>query len=167
MKSKIISCFIFLTLIFAVISIEENDYETKNEMKFLEDIESNEFSLENLTISQFNSKVISTAKKNAKPTSQGYCAKYVADAIDSTGTHVSRMASAYQYGQNLINIGYKLVSCSSTQPGDIYVIDKTSAHVHGHICIKGDDGAFYSDFKQRNACPYSDGCPVIKCYRHD
>jgi hypothetical protein len=120
------------------------------------------------TTSSYNQKVVNYVKSHAHAKSTGYCAKYVADAIISGGgnTKLERKGSATEYGQNLINAGYNKIGCSGLIAGDVVVIDKTSAHVYGHIDIKGDDGHYYSDFKQNSDCPYSDGCPSKRCYRH-
>ena len=142
--------------------IAVNCNERDELLKFLE-----EPKVYGVGISNFSRTVLNTAKARANATSQGQCAKYVADAIDSAGVRIEREASAYQYGQNLINVGYTPISCASTSAGDIYVIESTSKHVYGHIEIKGDDGKFYSDFKQNSSCPYSDGCGSPRCYTHD
>ena len=130
-----------------------------NEIKFLE-------SQDNLEISSFNTNVINYAKSHANASSIGKCAEYVRNAIESTGVKLERQPYAYQYGENLIKVGYRSSSCTG-DAGMVYVIDKTSSHTSGHIDIVGDDGFYYSDFKQRNWCPYSDGCPSVRCYKHD
>ena len=149
--------FIYVYLfIFFIQSISNQEFDNKS-IKFLEDL--------SFKLSSFNRQVIQFVKSHAHPSSTGNCAKYVANAIDSTGTKVARQPSAYMYGQNLIDIGYSKVSCTGALPGDIIVCERSEAHVHGHIEIKGDDGYYYSDFKQKSYCPYSEGC-TIRCYRH-
>ena len=148
----------YLIIYLYLITIISNQELEQMKIKFLDD----NYSLGN---SAFNQQVINYIKSHAHTSSTGYCAKYVADAIESTGTKLVRQQSAYMYGQNLINIGYSQVGCTGCLPGDVIVIERSSTHVHGHIEIKGDDGFYYSDFKQKTYCPYSDGC-TLRCYRH-
>ena len=135
------------------------NFTNSNEIKFLE-------SKGLLEISKFNQDVINFARDHAYPTSQKRCAEFVRKAIESTGIIIDRKPDAYLYGENLIKVGYKSASCTG-EPGMIYVIDRTPIHTSGHIEIAGDDGFFYSDFKQTTNCPYSDGCASVKCYKHD
>ena len=148
----------YLCLILSITQLVFNQEVENEEIKFLE---------ENFLLgtSSFNQQVINYAKSHAHSSSTGYCAKYVGDAIESTGVKLARQASAYMYGQNLINIGYSKVACTGCLPGDVIVVERTDKHVHGHIEIKGDDGYYYSDFRQNSYCPYSDGC-TLRCYRH-
>ena len=67
----------------------------------------------------------------------------------------------------LILLGYKLIDCSKKSAGTILVIKKSAKHEHGHIEILGAMNKYYSDFKQRSDCPYSDGCGTPRCYMHN
>lgn len=101
-------------------------------------------------------------KKLAGPTSQGLCAKYVREAVQlAKGIPVAAtgIESAKDYGPWLIKQGYSASSKSYTQAavGDIAVMAGSSAHPHGHICVKCDDGHWRSDFVQNNFFPYKDG----------
>lgn len=65
--------------------------------------------------------------------------------------------AASDWGDTLINIGYKEISADFNHPikGDIYIINKTKKHKYGHIA--GYDGnQWISDFKQRSQVIYCD-----------
>lgn len=111
------------------------------------------------------------AKKHAKNESTGYCARYVANALQYAGIKFQRQPSAYMYHSNgiLKKAGFGLVSTSlsgySPQPGDVCVVGRFNNHKHGHICIY-DGKNWISDFVQRNPSPYSDGPGPLYFYRY-
>ena len=92
------------------------------------------------------------ARNHAGSSSKGQCAKYVADAlINGGGFSFTRQSSAYMYHTNgiLSDIGFKQISKGNPKKGDIYVEDRTSSHVHGHIAIY-DGSNWVSDFIQKS-----------------
>ena len=92
------------------------------------------------------------ARSHAQSKSIGQCAKYVADAlINGGGFSFTRQSSAYMYHTNgiLSDIGFKQISKGNPKKGDIYVEDRTSSHVHGHIAIY-DGSNWVSDFIQKS-----------------
>jgi len=92
------------------------------------------------------------ARNHAGSSSKGQCAKYVADAlINGGGFSFTRQSSAYMYHTNgiLSDIGFKQISKGSPKKGDVYVEDRTSSHVHGHIAIY-DGSNWVSDFIQKS-----------------
>ena len=111
------------------------------------------------------------AKKHAKTESSGYCARYVANALEYAGIKFQRQPSAYMYHTNgiLKKAGFGLVSTSmsgySPQPGDVCVIGRFNNHKHGHICIY-DGKNWISDFVQRTPSPYRDGPGPMYFYRY-
>ena len=111
------------------------------------------------------------AKKHAKTESSGYCARYVANALEYAGIKFQRQPSAYMYHSNgiLKKAGFGLVSTSmsgySPQPGDVCVIGRFNNHKHGHICIY-DGKNWISDFVQRTPSPYRDGPGPLYFYRY-
>ena len=100
------------------------------------------------------------AQKNQRST--GYCARYVANALQAAGLKFQRQGSAYMYHTRgiLKQAGFGLVSVGrrgyTPQAGDVCVIDRFNKHKHGHICIYNGKN-WVSDFIQRTASPYSDG----------
>lgn len=111
------------------------------------------------------------ARQHAKSKSSGYCARFVANALEYAGIKFQRQPSAYMYHTNgiLKNAGFGLVSTSmsgySPQPGDVCVVGRFNNHKHGHICIY-DGKNWISDFIQRNPSPYSDGPGPLYFYRY-
>lgn len=111
------------------------------------------------------------ARQHAKSKSSGYCARFVANALEYAGIKFQRQPSAYMYHSNgiLKKAGFGLVSTSmsgySPQPGDVCVIGRFNNHKHGHICIY-DGRNWISDFVQRNPSPYSDGPGPLYFYRY-
>ena len=90
------------------------------------------------------------ATNNAKPKSTGYCARYVANALQHGGFTFQRQDSAYKYHTNgiLSGMGFSLINGGSPQKGDVYVEDKTQTHPDGHIAIYNGSN-WVSDFIQR------------------
>lgn len=111
------------------------------------------------------------ARQHAKSKSSGYCARFVANALQYAGIKFQRQPSAYMYHSNgiLKKAGFGLVSTSlsgySPQPGDVCVVGRFNNHKHGHICIY-DGRNWISDFVQRNPSPYSDGPGPLYFYRY-
>ena len=96
------------------------------------------------------------ARQNAQQKSTGYCARYVANALEYGGFKFTRQSSAYMYRSNntLTDMGFKSISGGPFQKGDIYVEDKTSTHPDGHIAIY-DGNNWVSDFVQKTSCVHS------------
>lgn len=104
---------------------------------------------------------------HAHKKSQGRCAAYVRQAINSAGFYNRSgkdHGSAYMYHSNgiMASMGFKLV-CSGVQKdystpaglktGDVIVWDRVPNHKHGHISITiNDSGKQCSDFIQNNFC---------------
>ena len=108
-----------------------------------------------------NNKAIKAAKlatEKAAGKSLGYCAKYVANALQGAGFKFTRQNSAFQYHTNGIMTGMGFVAINSTsyQIGDVVV---WAAHggaggggIHGHIQIFNGK-SWVSDFIQRSFVP--------------
>lgn len=108
--------------------------------------------------------LINHANKN----SVGYCAAYVADALEAGGFSFTRQASAYQYRTNgvLTGIGYNEISKpSSFAKGDITVTENNSAHPHGHIAMWSGYN-WISDFVQNSEYVYASNQPPVHYYRY-
>ena len=91
------------------------------------------------------------ARQNAKQKSTGFCARYVANALEHGGFNFSRQSSAYMYHSNSIlkNMGFTEINGGSPQKGDVYVEDQTKTHPDGHIAIY-DGNNWVSDFVQKS-----------------
>ena len=91
------------------------------------------------------------ARQNAKKKSTGYCARYVANALQHGGFSFTRQSSAYLYRTSniLTGMGFKEIQGGSPQKGDVYVEDKTETHKDGHIAIY-DGNNWVSDFIQNS-----------------
>ena len=108
-----------------------------------------------------NNKAIKAAKlatEKAAGKSLGYCARYVANALQGAGFKFTRQNSAFQYHTNGIMTGMGFVAINSTsyQIGDVVV---WAAHggaggggIHGHIQIFNGKN-WVSDFIQRSFVP--------------
>ena len=104
----------------------------------------------------------------AHASSIGYCAAYVADALEAGGFRFTRQASAYMYRSNgiLKGIGYNEISKpSSFQKGDITVTDRNSAHPHGHMAMWSGSN-WISDFVQRSEFVYASSQPPVYYFRY-
>jgi hypothetical protein len=108
------------------------------------------------------------ALSRAGPRSLGWCARYVADAIQACGINVARMPTAVQYGQNLINVGFRQVAGSPWVKGDVRVINAyRGGNPAGHIEI-WTGSIWVSDFRQTDewAGPgYRAAKPAYRQYR--
>ena len=96
------------------------------------------------------------ALNNANNFSTGYCARYVSNALLSSGFKFNKKQHAYQYHTDgvLSNLGFRRIPYTgNNQPGDIMVFGKTPRHRSGHIQIYSPNG-WVSDFKQKGVSPY-------------
>lgn len=96
------------------------------------------------------------ALNNANNFSTGYCARYVSNALLSSGFKFNKKQHAYQYHTDgvLSNLGFRRIPYTgNNQPGDIMVFGKTPRHKSGHIQIYSPNG-WVSDFKQKGVSPY-------------
>lgn len=99
-----------------------------------------------------------TQKANAKST--GFCAKYVANALQSAGYKFARQASAFMYANGpLASAGFtKIQNKGQYQIGDVMVYGAHGGSggggVHGHIQIYNGRN-WVSDFIQRSVSPGS------------
>ena len=96
------------------------------------------------------------ARKGAVGKSIGKCARYVRVALQSVGYKFTGVPSAYMYANGtLSSAGFGQISTSTPyQVGDVIVVGRSKAHVHGHICI-WDGRNWISDFIQNKWNPYS------------
>jgi len=88
----------------------------------------------------------------------GYCARAMNQAIKAaTGKDTSGIASAKNYGPNLIKAGASRVTVTNGQyqKGDIMIYPSIPGHPHGHAQIYSGNGVWVSDFKQRDVYPGS------------
>lgn len=111
------------------------------------------------------------ATKHANEHSIGYCARYVANALEAAGLKFQRQPSAYMYHRNgiLSKAGFGLVSKGmqgyTPEIGDVCVVDRFNSHEHGHICIWNGKN-WVSDFVQRTPNVYKDGPGPMYFYRY-
>ena len=106
--------------------------------------------------------------QNAQAKSTGYCAKYVANALEAGGFKFTRQSYAYQYHTNnvLKNLGFKVISRPSTPlKGDMYVQLATTTHKYGHIAMY-DGRNWCSDFRQNSDQVYSSDAGERIYYRY-
>ena len=104
---------------------------------------------------------------HAHKKSQGRCAAYVRQALNSAGFYNRSgkdHGSAYMYHSNgiMTSMGFKLVysgaqngysTPAGLKTGDVIVWDRVPNHKHGHISITiNDSGKQCSDFIQNNFC---------------
>lgn len=104
-------------------------------------------------------KAATSATQKANPTSTGFCAKFVANALQAAGYKFNRQNSAYQYANGpLASAGFrKIPNQGKYQIGDVMV---WPAHgqgmrggaIHGHIQIYNGRN-WVSDFIQANMRP--------------
>lgn len=129
------------------------------------------------------SKAVQYLNDNAKPSSEGYCARYVKRAI-SAGGDISTwpsIVSAKNYGSALIERGFRIVDVNSGYiAGDVVVIQGIRKsdfpvgeirrdHPHGHMAMFNGQ-QWVSDFKQNNGYypggDYRKAKPAYVLYRH-
>jgi len=108
------------------------------------------------------------ARQRAHPESTGWCAMYVADALEDAGFSFTRQGSACQYYTNgiLKGMGFSLLSSKpkKLKKGDVPVHECNDYHIHGHIQIY-DGNRWYSDFVQNSENIYASNVPPIHYYR--
>ena len=99
-----------------------------------------------------------TKAASANSTSTGYCARYVANALEFGGNFkFQRQSSAYMYNGVLPGLGFKAYPASEpAKVGDVIVYGKCAAHRHGHIQIWNGKN-WVSDWVQRRGVPYRAG----------
>lgn len=120
-----------------------------------------------------NNKAIKAAKiatQKALGSSSGYCAKYVANALQGAGFKFTRQNSAFQYHTNGIMKGMGFVAINANtayQCGDVAVWPahggKGGGGIHGHIQIYNGKN-WVSDFIQKNFIPgpaYRSSTPTL------
>jgi NlpC/P60 family len=107
---------------------------------------------------------------HANTGSHGDCARYVREAIERGGIKLDRTASAKDYGSSLLHAGFREVSGTFPQRGDVVVIEAIPRHPHGHMAMFDGD-IWISDFKQQHGFypgpDYRAAAPRYKMYRHD
>ena len=105
-------------------------------------------------------------RRAAHQKSTGYCARYVATALEKAGFRFQRQGSAYQYHSNgiLRRLGFRQIGRGNHRTGDVYVQDKTRSHKHGHIAMYC--GKWISDFFQRSDQVYRSDAGAIHYYRY-
>lgn len=106
-------------------------------------------------------KAATIATQKAKRESTGFCAKFVANALQGAGYKFTRQNSAYQYANGTLqNAGFtKVQNNGQYQIGDVMVwpahgIGKSGGAIHGHIQIYNGRN-WVSDFIQQNMKPSS------------
>ena len=116
-------------------------------------------------------KAVTHLKNHAKSRSQGYCAKYVREAIEAGGISIRGPISAKDYGPFLKSAGfteYSSVPPGGYEAGDVAVIQKPDdQHEHGHMQMYS-GAQWISDFKQQDFWPgsiYTEKTPSYKIYR--
>ena len=105
---------------------------------------------------------------NAAKNSKGWCARYVANALEAGGFKFERQGSAYMYHSKgiLTNMGFAEISKPDNfQKGDITVTEKNKYHIYGHIAMYSGT-QWISDFKQKSEFVYSKNQPAIHYYRY-
>ncbi len=87
--------------------------------------------------------------------SQGYCARYVSNALQKAGYKFTR-ANANEYPERVLGpIGFQqLPMTTPIQVGDIMCWSGVPKHPYGHVQIWNGKN-WVSDFIQKNACPWS------------
>lgn len=112
-------------------------------------------------------KFISNLKNITARSSSARCARSIRIALQSAGAKFSsHPVAAADWGDTLIEIGYKEITPSFDEPqeGDIYIIDRTKKHRYGHIA--GYSGhAWVSDYKQASYDVYRNSNVTYKYYR--
>ena len=103
---------------------------------------------------------------NAKST--GWCARYVANALQAGGFSFQRQGSAYLYHTNgvLKGMGYREIrKPSSFRKGDITVTERNSRWEYGHIAMWS-GSIWISDFRQTSEFVYAYNQPPVHYYRY-
>lgn len=98
-------------------------------------------------------KAVEHLNKHAAAKSQGWCAKYVRQAIEAGGvTILNRPEFAKDYGQKLIELGFRQITeakyaCILFEKGDVAVFQPPSGQEAGHIQMYNGN-IWVSDFIQ-------------------
>jgi len=106
--------------------------------------------------------------KNSHAKTTGWCARYVANALEKGEFKFTRQERAYMYHSNriLIGMGYNEISKPiSFEKGDITVTEANEQHEHGHIAMYTGT-QWISDFRQKSEFIYSSNQPPIHYYRY-
>ena len=114
-------------------------------------------------------KAVNYLVNNAKKKSTGWCARYVANALEAAGFKFERQTSAYLYRTNgiLIKMGYREIGKqSSYAKGDITVTDRNAYYPDGHIAMWS-GSQWISDFFQKSEYVYPSNQPPVYYYRYD
>jgi len=107
------------------------------------------------------------ARNHAKPSSTGWCARYVADSLENAGFSFTRQGSACLYHSNGILKGMGFTEISKPKKlkkGDVAVHECNQRWEFGHIQIY-DGNKWYSDFVQSSENIYHAYIPPIHYYR--
>jgi len=107
------------------------------------------------------------ARQRANPSSTGWCARYVREALNQAGITFAHPGSACEYYSlnTLRNIGFtEIARPASFQKGDIIVFECNAAHKDGHIEIF-DGSRWYSDYAQNSEDVYGSNIPPKHYYR--
>ena len=105
---------------------------------------------------------------HAYQSSTGWCAAYVADALEAGGFRFTRQGSAYMYRTNgiLKGIGYTEISRPGYfQKGDITITDRNAYHEHGHMAMWSGSN-WISDFVQYSEYVYRSNQPPVYYFRY-
>ena len=116
-------------------------------------------------------KAVEYLNKHAHKKSLGRCAQYTRQAIEAGGIRLTHHTSAKDYGNSLVNAGFKEVSENvvAFKPGDVVIIQPIPKHPHGHMAMF--NGKFWvSDFLQQHGFypgqSYRKLHPTYTVYRH-
>ena len=120
--------------------------------------------MESIDINKAVNHLVSHAHKK----STGWCAKYVANALEAGGFKFTRQGSAYLYRTNgiLIKMGYREIGKQILYvKGDITVTDRNAYHPDGHIAMWS-GSQWISDFNQKTEYVYFRNQPPVYYYRY-
>jgi len=120
-------------------------------------------------------KAVSYLVGHAQPNSLGRCAEYVRKAVEAGGVTLIRHASAKDYGQSLLVVGFqKIVSTHADAnyhhlAGDVAIIQPIAGHPNGHMTMFS--GQYWiSDFVQYHGVypgqSYRTAMPPYAIYRY-
>jgi hypothetical protein len=116
-------------------------------------------------------KAVAYLNEHARDHSLGRCAEFVRKAVEAGGAHLTRHASAKDYGSSLERAGLHAMSGLPTmfQAGDVAVIQPIPGHPHGHMTMYNGK-IWVSDFKQLHGfypgATYRKLKPPVKFYRN-
>lgn len=112
-------------------------------------------------------KAVQHLSSHASATSLGKCAQYVRQAIEAGGVTLVRTESAKDYGSSLTRVGFRVVTTTIYQKGDVVIIQGFTGHPHGHMQMF-DGVRWISDFTQKDFWPgpdYRTKKPSFTVYR--